>query len=53
MVRDKDRANFCTFFSFRFSDRSSDSPSAPGPGTGKTNPDKARKKLDKLFGNDS
>jgi hypothetical protein len=50
MVRDKDRANFCTFFSFRSSDPSS------GPGTprgGQQDPERARKKLDQLFGNDS
>jgi hypothetical protein len=46
MVRDKDRANFCTFFSFR--------QSSPGP-KGTTPPDtgKAKRKLDQLFGNDS
>ncbi len=54
MVRDKDRANFCTFFSFRSSDLSSDSSSKPGTGGGaKSDPGQARKKLDKLFGNDS
>ncbi len=50
MVRDKDRANFCTFFSFR----SSQASSAPGPGVrAKPDPGQARKKLDQLFGNDS
>ena len=47
MVRDKDRGNFCTFFSFRQS----------SPGTkGAARPDaaqQARRKVDKLFGNDS
>jgi predicted RNA-binding Zn-ribbon protein involved in translation (DUF1610 family) len=47
MVRDKDRSNFCTFFSFRAS--------TPG-GTGAVKPDdgaQAKRKIDKLFGNDS
>jgi hypothetical protein len=47
MVRDKDRSNFCTFFSFRTSQ--------PAPGQ-KAAPDarqQAKKKLDKLFGNDT
>jgi hypothetical protein len=48
MVKDKDRSNFCTFFSFR---------NAPPPPSGqKTGPDarqQAKKKLDKLFGNDT
>ena len=46
-VKDKDRSNFCTFFSFRVSQ--------PQPGQ-KAGPDarqQAKKKLDKLFGNDS
>jgi len=45
-VREKDRANFCTFFSFRDT----------APGTGKksgSEPGKAKRKLDQLFGNDS
>jgi predicted RNA-binding Zn-ribbon protein involved in translation (DUF1610 family) len=47
MVRDKDRANFCTFFSFR--------QSTPGA-KGAAQPDAARqakRKIDQLFGNDS
>ncbi|HET6452361.1 MAG TPA: hypothetical protein VFI08_13670 [Spirochaetia bacterium] len=49
MVRDKDRANFCTFFSFR------DSAASPSPGrpSAGADPGKARKKLDQLFGNES
>ena len=47
MVRDKDRSNFCTFFSFR----------TAVPGTrGAAKPDagaQAKRKIDKLFGNDS
>jgi len=48
MVRDKDRANFCTFFSFR------DSNPSPREGSreGGQDQNKARKKLDQLFGND-
>jgi hypothetical protein len=46
-VADKDRANFCTFFAFRDSARKS--PAAGGPGGGAEG---ARKKLDRLFGND-
>jgi len=51
MVRDKDRSNFCTFFSFRDSAPRVSGPGAPkgaAPDTGK-----ARRKLDQLFGNDS
>ncbi len=47
LVQDKDRANFCTFFAFRNA--------KPGQ-KGAARPDatsQARKKLDKLFGNDS
>ncbi len=46
-VNDKDRANFCTFFSFR--------DSAPGT-RGSVRPDaqeKTKRKLDQLFGNDT
>lgn len=46
MVRDKDRANFCTFFSFRQST----------PGTKNAAPSdqgQAKRKLDQLFGNGS
>ena len=46
-VRDKDRANFCTFFAFR--DASRGAPGAVRPDTG----EKAKKKLDRLFGNDA
>jgi hypothetical protein len=43
-VADKERSNFCSYFSFR--------DSSPG-GSGKTGgTDAARNKLDKLFGND-
>ncbi len=46
-VKDKDRANFCTFFSFR----------TEAPGTKPAQqPDarqQARRKIDKLFGDDS
>ena len=48
MVRDKDRANFCTFFSFR--------QSAPGSGSKSAAPSdqgQAKRKLDQLFGNGS
>jgi hypothetical protein len=53
MVRDKDRANFCTFFSFRQSQ-----PGAKGaaPKADSAAPDargQAKRKIDKLFGNDS
>ena len=47
LVKDKDRANFCTFFSFR--------QSTPGA-RGAARPDaaeQAKRKMDKLFGNDS
>ena len=52
-VNDKDRGNFCTFFSFR---------AAPSPGAQTTGPQsaprpdakaKAKKAVDKLFGNES
>jgi predicted RNA-binding Zn-ribbon protein involved in translation (DUF1610 family) len=50
-VNEKDRANFCTFFSF------ADKKKAPeGQKTDPQKPDarqQAKKKLDKLFGNDS
>jgi hypothetical protein len=47
-VNDKDRANFCTFFSFRAS------PWKPqGADKSAEAKDKARRKLDQLFGNDS
>jgi hypothetical protein len=42
MVADKDRANFCTFFTFR--------DSAPGEAK-PSGDDAARRKLDRLFGN--
>jgi predicted RNA-binding Zn-ribbon protein involved in translation (DUF1610 family) len=45
LVRDKDRANFCTYFSFRVSQPSKDS-AADGS-------QQAKRKLDQLFGNDS
>ncbi len=53
MVADKERANFCTFFAF--SNRTSQEPRVPGaPGAqgARASEDKARRKLDKLFGND-
>ncbi len=44
-VRDKDRANFCTFFSFR------DSPlKSAGSAQSQEAKEKARRKLDQLFG---
>ncbi len=43
IVTDKERANFCTFFSFRSS-------GGPGAGRGAAQGDAARHKLDKLFG---
>jgi hypothetical protein len=49
-VRDKDRGNFCTFFSFRDARPGQSPPGAvrsTAPGS-----EAARKKLDKLFGND-
>jgi hypothetical protein len=51
LVKDKDRANFCTFFSFK-----TGSKTAPGTAPGAAAPDarrQAKKKLDKLFGNDA
>jgi len=52
-VNDKDRANFCTFFSFRAAAAvPTKNPGTPGAAT----PDakaKAKKAVDKLFGNDS
>ncbi len=45
-VNEKDRANFCTFFTFR------DSPwKAPGADKSAEAKEKARRKLDQLFGN--
>jgi hypothetical protein len=47
-VHDKDRANFCTFFSFRSS--------PPGGAQAGARPDakqQARRKMDQLFGNES
>jgi hypothetical protein len=47
LVKDKDRANFCTFFSFR---------AAAAPGSAAPPSDakqQAKRKLDKLFGNDA
>jgi hypothetical protein len=44
-VNDKDRANFCTFFSFRASPIKS-----PGSDKGAEAKEKARRKLDQLFG---
>jgi hypothetical protein len=46
-VNDKDRANFCTFFSFH--DAKKNAPDAGKPDVRK----QAKDKLDKLFGNDS
>ena len=46
LVKDKDRANFCTFFSFRTAQKAA--PGAP-PADAKQ---QAKRKLDKLFGND-
>jgi predicted RNA-binding Zn-ribbon protein involved in translation (DUF1610 family) len=47
MVRDKDRSNFCTFFSFRQSTPGSKGATPPGAGG------QAKRKIDELFGNDS
>jgi len=47
LVRDKDRANFCTFFVFRAAEPSQ--PGAPRPDAKQ----QAKRKLDQLFGNDS
>jgi hypothetical protein len=47
MVRDKDRANFCTFFSFR------SGPLAQREAPSSDASQQAKRKLDKLFGNDS
>lgn len=46
MVKDKDRANFCTFFSFR---QSSGAKGAARPDAA----EQAKRKMDKLFGNDT
>jgi len=47
LVKEKDRANFCTFFSFRSS-------AQPKPGAPPSDAShQAKRKLDKLFGNDS
>ncbi len=46
LVKDKDRANFCTFFSFR------DSAAGPKGKPGSDARQQAKKKLDQLFGND-
>lgn len=47
MVKDKDRANFCTFFAFRQL-----TPGAKGA-AGSDAARQAKRKIDKLFGNDS
>ena len=47
MVRDKDRSNFCTFFSFRQSTPGAKGATPPGAGG------QAKRKIDELFGNDS
>ncbi len=47
MVRDKDRANFCTFFSFRQSIPGTKAPAHPDAAQ------QAKRKIDKLFGNES
>ncbi len=46
LVKDKDRSNFCTFFSFRNA--------APRPGASSKSEEslKAKRKIDKLFGDD-
>jgi hypothetical protein len=46
-VNEKDRSNFCTFFSFRDSQKKASGSPAPDARQ------QAKKKLDKLFGNDS
>jgi hypothetical protein len=47
MVRDKDRANFCTFFSFRLSSPGAKGAAKPDAGM------QAKRKIDELFGNGS
>jgi hypothetical protein len=47
-VRDKERGNFCTFFSFRDA-----AAKAEAPGRKADASTQARRKLDALFGNDS
>jgi hypothetical protein len=49
LVKDKDRANFCTFFSFRVTQKETPA-GGPAPSDAKQ---QAKRKLDKLFGNDS
>jgi hypothetical protein len=46
-VHDKDRANFCTFFTFRTGQHGA--PSAPSKDAGQ----EARRKIDKLFGDET
>lgn len=47
LVREKDRANFCTFFSFRATQ------ATPRGASPSNKSQQAKQKLDKLFGNDS
>ena len=47
MVRDKDRANFCTFFVFGQSTSSHDSAAQTDPKA------QAKRKIDQLFGNET
>jgi hypothetical protein len=49
LVKDKDRSNFCTFFSFRAAQIASPGATPPSPDAKQ----QAKRKLDKLFGNDS
>jgi hypothetical protein len=50
MVRDKDRGNFCTFFSFRSTGAAKDGNGKPD---GQAQATQAKRKLDKLFGDES
>ena len=47
MVGDKERANFCTFFSFRDAPQGAAGAARPKP------EEQARRKLDRLFGNET
>jgi len=47
LVKDKDRSNFCTFFSFRQSSAGAKGAARPDAA------EQAKRKMDKLFGNDS
>jgi hypothetical protein len=56
LVKDKDRSNFCTFFSFRTTQKPSPGAQTTPGAQGAPQSDarqKAKNKLDKLFGNDT